>query len=50
MKKDFVLDRRDGRVEDASGFNVEFCAGDWVRFPHRSNLTQAVNGPQLLRR
>ena len=50
MKKDFVLDRRDGRVTDASGFNGESCAGDRVRFPRRSNLTHAANGPPLLRR
>ena len=53
MKKDFVLDRRDGRVADASGFNGESCAGDrvrWVRFSRRSNLTQVANGPPLLRR
>ena len=50
MKKDFVLDRRDGTVADASGFNAKSCAGDRVRFRQRSNLTQVVNGPPLLRR
>ena len=33
MKKNFVLERRDGRVVDAFGFNGESCAGDRVRFP-----------------
>ena len=46
MKKDFVLDRRDGRVANAYGFNTESCAGDRVR----SNQTQVVNGLPLLRR
>ena len=50
MKKDFVLDQRDGRVADASGFNAESFSGDRVRFPRRSNLTQVVNDPPLLRR
>ena len=50
MKKDFVLGRRDGRVADASGFSGESCAGDRIRFPRRSNLTQVANGPPLLRR
>ena len=50
MKKDFVLDRRDGRVADTFGFNAESCAEDRVRFPRRSNLTQVANGPPLLRR
>ena len=49
MTKDFVLDRRDGRVADASGFNAESCAEDRVGFPRRSNLTQVANGPSLLR-
>ena len=35
IKKDFVLDRRDGRVADASGFKGESCEGDRVRFPRR---------------
>ena len=50
MKKDFVLDRRDGRVVDRSGFNAKSCVGDRVRFPHRSNLTQVANVSLLLRR
>ena len=50
MKKDFVLDRRNGQVTDASGFDGESCAEDRVRFPRRSNLTQVANGPPLLRR
>ena len=49
MKKDSVLDWRDGRVADASGFNCEFCAGDRVRFSHQSNLILIANGPPLLR-
>ena len=48
MKNDFVLDQRNGRVADVSGFNDESCAGDRVRFPRRSNLTQVANGPSLL--
>ena len=28
MKKDFVFDRRNGRVADASDFNANSCAGD----------------------
>ena len=43
MKKDFVLDRRDDRVADASGFSGKSCAGDQVRYPRRSNLTQVAN-------
>ena len=31
-EKDIVLDRRDGRVADTSGFNGESCAGDRVQF------------------
>ena len=50
MKKDFVLDRRDGRVTDASSFNAESGVEDLVRFPRRSNLTQVANGPSLFRR
>ena len=50
MKKDFVFDRRDGRVADASGFNGKSCAVDWVRLPRQSNLTQVTNGSPLLRR
>ena len=50
MKKDFVLDWRDGRVADAFGFNGESCAGDRVRFPRQSNLRQVASGPPLLRR
>ena len=50
MKKDFVLDWRDGRVADASGFNDKSCVGDRVRFPRRSNLAQVSNDPPLLRR
>ena len=50
MNKDFVLDRRDGRVTGKFGFNGESCAGDLVGFPRRSNLTQVANGPPLLRR
>ena len=42
MKKDFVLDRRDGRVAEASGFIGKSCAGDRVRFPCPSNLTQVA--------
>ena len=33
MKKDFVLDWRDGRVADASRFNGESYARDRVQFP-----------------
>ena len=50
MKKDFVLDWRDGRVADASGFNGESCAGDGIQFPRPSNLTQVANGQPLLQR
>ena len=50
MKKNFVLDQRDGRVADASGFNGESFAGDLMIFPRRSNLTQVADGPPLLRR
>ena len=50
IKKDFVLDRRDGLVADASVFRGESCAGDRVRFSRRSNLSQVANGPSLLRR
>ena len=39
MKKDFVLDRRDDQVADASGFSGKSCAGDRVRYLRRSNLT-----------
>ena len=48
-KKDFVLDRRDGQVADASDFNGESFAGNRVRFQRRSNITQVANGPPLLR-
>ena len=50
MKKDFVLDRRDDRVADTSGFNGKSCVGDEIRLSRRSNLTQVANGPPLLRR
>ena len=42
LKQHFVLDRRDGRVADASGFNGESCARNRVQFPHGSNLTQVA--------
>ena len=48
MKKDFVLDRQDDRVADASGFRGKSCAGDRVRYPRRSNLTQVANSLPLL--
>ena len=47
MKKDFVLDRRNGQVADASDFNGKSCAGDRVRFPRQSNLILIANGPPL---
>ena len=50
MKKDFVLDRWDGRVADSFVFNAKSSAGDQVWFPRRSNLAQVANGPPLLRR
>ena len=50
MKKDFVLDRRNGQVAETSGFNSDFCAEDRVLFPRGSNLTQVANGPPMLRR
>ena len=50
MKEDFILDRRNSRVADASGVIGKSCAGDRVRFLCGSNLTQVANGPPLLRR
>ena len=48
MKNDFVLDRRDDRVADASGFSGKSCAEDRVQYPRRSNLAQVANSLPLL--
>ena len=50
VKKEFVHDRRDGPVADASGYYAKFCVGNRVKFMRPSNLTQVANGPPLLRR